>query len=460
MRLEEFNQLLETKDVLSAYEEIKTFFMQELSQQLIEEEDLVLTIIDIIGELETAKDFEKLIDFWKHLEQYQPQFYKEELSIYYTGTLVEYFSYQKNLEKLVVAMDYFRNDPTKDYDVFLRTTRFLVYYGYKDILKDLILAVYPKVLEDPDLEEESFPELTDILFNIELENLFYSSKDVDEIDFKPLLTIAEEYEVELEPDFFETILPKVKNRGLGEITTEESDGLKSAKTIDETLAMFKYLFLDYMRQKDVPFFISSDIWDNILPYWQRKPNKLIFKLEKRSYEQFMNEKTGFIIDYTMDIFASVWGSVYVYEFLNALKIIKEETYRQALGIIESTKNDLKEIRPDLWKFSFVHNWSKPMDIAMETWEEEQKLFEDNFTHKEDYKFEPIFQKEDESLDIEEALEELETFFEQKEVPPKVEIKEKIGRNEMVKVKYINGTIKEVKFKKVKADIENGECELL
>lgn len=37
---------------------------------------------------------------------------------------------------------------------------------------------------------------------------------------------------------------------------------------------------------------------------------------------------------------------------------------------------------------------------------------------------------------------------------------KIGRNNFVKVKYKNGVILEIKYKKVENDILNGECALL
>lgn len=97
---------------------------------------------------------------------------------------------------------------------------------------------------------------------------------------------------------------------------------------------------------------------------KRTPNKY-FTVDIKQFEKYLRELAGvFIIDNSHEMIATLWGSVYLYEFLYANKIIAEAVYNQFIEISRHTKAMvLARFTSSLWMTDFIHQWVKPNSVT-------------------------------------------------------------------------------------------------
>ncbi|MCF8303810.1 MAG: SEC-C domain-containing protein [Bacteroidales bacterium] len=77
--------------------------------------------------------------------------------------------------------------------------------------------------------------------------------------------------------------------------------------------------------------------------------------------------------------ATLWGSVYLYDFLYAYHIIDEVVYKQ---FIENSRHIKAMVfaryTRSLWMAGFIHQWVKPNTVAEDEYKVEQKIFRKTF----------------------------------------------------------------------------------
>jgi len=138
-----------------------------------------------------------------------------------------------------------------------------------------------------------------------------------------------------------------------------------------------------MNDKQVGFPLGRSIWESINFMWKR--NKEIsdpdsfFKVTKNVYQKYLNSIKGIVKEENDLLFLSIWGGVYVYDFLKSMDIISDETYNNFLNINKQLKG--KAIHNNieyLWKFDFIHTWKKPDSVSETEFEAEKSIFEKTF----------------------------------------------------------------------------------
>ena len=202
--------------------------------------------------------------------------------------------------------------------------------------------------------------------------------------------------------------------------------------------------------------------------------------KRKDFKEFLKNKSGVIMDYRFLSVLILWGSSYVYDFLNSIKLIEEKDYKEAKKVIKELKALLiDENLSSLWRYSFVHIWKRSEMTTEEEEKREQEIFKEYYGKKEERRLarkEGFFFAPQKAMPLQlsklaaqiqknkpkKDRNEKNTAQTQNPTPTKVKKSlPKIGRNEKITVKYKDGTIKkEVKFKKVKSDLEYGECEII
>ena len=72
---------------------------------------------------------------------------------------------------------------------------------------------------------------------------------------------------------------------------------------------------------------------------------------------------------------TLWGSVYLYDFLLSREIIADSMYRDIMKSVGALKKDvIKAFRKSLWKYDFVHRWTPPDSVSDDDFAAESELF--------------------------------------------------------------------------------------
>ena len=158
------------------------------------------------------------------------------------------------------------------------------------------------------------------------------------------------------------------------------------ETLIDTLQGY---FLKYMKGRGFPFSISGRLWEQMLDVWGVNEVKEYvepdnyFALGKNEYEQFLvNVENRHFLGNSNDMFAVLWGSVYIYDFLKSIGIINDEVYNKFQNIVKKIKGKLIGIRiRDLWSFNFVHIWEKPESVSDKEFDLEEKIFRKSIAFK-------------------------------------------------------------------------------
>jgi len=221
-----------------------------------------------------------------------------------------------------------------------------------------------------------------------------------------------------------------------------------------------------MKENNMSFPVSGSIWNYLYEYWENgkkevNPQKY-FDLKEKEFKGYVRNKSGMILDYRFVSVLILWGSSYVYDYLKLAKLIEAAEYENVKKTIKSLKESLiNENSVDLWRYDFVHNWERSKMVSEEEQKTEQEIFKKSLNQKEG-----ISDKNDgffieSQAEIEERLFGFEESMQESQPAPTKRKLPKIGRNERVTVKYKDGTIKEqIKFKRVKEDLEKGNCEMI
>ena len=139
-------------------------------------------------------------------------------------------------------------------------------------------------------------------------------------------------------------------------------------------------FLRYMYERGFQFYLSGHIWDKMLEFWEEKNKKAktfdsYFRVSADSFEEYLTAFSDMFTDNKPEMNATLWGSVYIYEFLHKSEIISTEVYQDFLKTSQKLKGKVIGIfTPDLWASNFVHHWQKPDSVSEDEFREEHNIF--------------------------------------------------------------------------------------
>lgn len=455
MKFEELWENYLNQDITEISDEIIAVFREPLAPKIREEYDIGEMIIEFTGHHETAKQYDKIEELRRVLKIHQEELYEED-GDYLNESLIEYYCFREDLGKIKENLiDFIERE--YDYDLLIKSIKQIQYYGYSEIIDKLIEKEFTKVRDSAKLIDGAEFELAKFKYHIELEKLFKSPEGKDSYDWIEFGKRISPYGFKFNEEYLAALETGLLKKGIADEGLDLLKDFPKEKTyIMGTLEM---MFLKYMDQKGCCFPISGVIWYELFQYFENKkernwPN--YFKIGKKDYEQFLSSKSGFISDNTIDIVLILWGSSYLLDFIKKLGVINEEQYLAQKELVKKVMLKFREEnRYYLWKYSFVHEWERYEGEELA----ERELAEKEFKASYDL---PIESEELDMLKFDSLFKEpLRTSPKEGIYQRLIKPERKIGRNEKVTVKYSNGIVKkEIKYKHILKDLEEGKCEIV
>ncbi len=384
MTTEEFIEKYENCDsVLEIVDDVYAFFSKELSEDTIEEYDFYEIILDMVYGFEKEKEFDKLIKFAELIKEKQPKIYEKEFP-YIERLIFIYYCFHNKHKKVEEIFSKFINNPTKDIDRYMSCFNYLLYYGYIDIIHRAITENFKIIRNDKEIIRNIDYYMAFWKFYILLDE-YYQKGGQKDFNIKKILEIMKDYRLNYDKEDFSVIEKAIRTDNL---KSEEIKELLNSKTyMIFTLSIY---FLKYMKSYNIPFVISATIWDDFLSFIVEytesnvyEPNNY-FDIDPYRFERYLASifKNSFI-DRLPKIFAILWGSVYIYDFLRSNEIIDESTHTKSIESIKKLKGKFIAIfLDDLWKASFIHSWKKPDSISSKEFTEEEKIFRKSIDFRE------------------------------------------------------------------------------
>ncbi len=478
MDIKEFWEEYINKDILEISDKVIEYFNGEIPEEVYEEYELEEVVLELKNALEDVKRYEEVIAFEALLKLKHPTLY-EDLEIHFMESLTEYYCYMKDKEKLSSYLERYIEDPLKDIDYLLKSSRFLIFHNHSDLIEELARKSYRTINDSSEVLGGAFELARPLLF-IELQKKYEHYLNSNELTLETLNQELSEFDFNFTGDYFTHIAEAFQfDFDSKEAITQLKIDFK--KNRDRFLDKLGILFHIYMYQRKVSFMISGEIWNLILGYWmednakQKRDSNRFFAVKHKTFDRFLAGLSGMFMDYSVNIFAALWGSCYIYDFLLLTELIDKKTHQSFKSYYTDSKHTLMvNMKPLIWKYDYVMDWSKPESVSEEDWEKEQKVFENNFTQKterepfipsKEYDFTSLIDEDEkQGIEVEETMSiQPKNRLESPPIPkePKVVLPRKFGRNEKVTVRYKDGTMKEnVKFKVVQKDLEKGDCELV
>lgn len=449
-------------DITKMSNEIIEFFEKEIPIEIKEKYDLGELIVEFIGHHETANKYEKIEKLCNTIKKNHKTLYEED-GDYFNESLVKYYIFKENSEKLTEQIEDYLNR-NYNYDILLSSFDQLLLNNYSKLLDHIIESEFENVKNNKSLITGAEFKLAVNKYYLELEKLIETEGDKEKIDSSRFIEVARKYNFDIKED--ELKLEFLKNGWSLEKMRTESKALvdqfpKNKERLNYTLKRF---FMKWMQNRKVSFAVSSHLWEQFWLYLDNRKTKNIesyFKIEKNSFSSYLSKKQGLLSDNRRYIILYLWGSEYILDFLKTIEILNDNNnYETQQIIINELKNEFKKsYKHYLWEMNYIHKWEPSKNENHEIWKKEAKEFIDSYDLEindkqlSELKFDQLFG--DSFLPNEEIIEP------KREKYVEVRTEKKIGRNEKVSVKYLDGSVKKnIKYKKVLNDLENGICELI
>lgn len=376
MTTEEFWDKYMNEDILEIFDITYDFFSKELPKEFIEDYEVSELIIETIGHLETAKEFDKLLKFTKLLKDKQLKLYEEYFQ-YFDDFLIDYYCFQNEPDLVEKAFSNFIYNPIQDFEMYLISFKKLLFYGYTDILDRAIIQNYEEVDTSDDLMGSAGFDLAMCKYYITLEECIRKNLDQKGFNKDEFIEKLKDYNFDISERFLSAVEYGISQSDPGENAADLF--MQDRENYIITLEIF---FQKYMRKRNFPFAISGRLWDKLMEFWeennsknQRKPN-VYFSVHADKFEKFLLSLAGgFFIDNKSEMIAVLWGSVYIYDFLNSIKIIDQKTFDKFINVSRVLKGKvIGQFTSVLWKSNFVHVWEKPDIISFAEFNEEENIF--------------------------------------------------------------------------------------
>lgn len=404
MDIKEYWDKYMNENILDIFDTTYEFFSNEIPENVQEEYDLAEAMLETKGHHETAKEFEKVLKFIQLIKEKQAHIYQENFQ-YFDDTLIEYYSFQNESAKVEDAFSNFMEFPVQNFDTYLRVFKSLIFNGNIDLIDKAIIRNFDEVAESDKLMGAAEYDLAMAKFYITLEKLSLDFKKSQIFDKQKFYKTLKQFGFELELDYLGSV-----EKGICD--NEFDHEHFSTSFIKNRKSAMEYLlghFLKYMYQRNFNFALSGRIWDKMLEFWQSNVNgkqkkttlDKYFNANPDKFDKFLAGLSGDIFyDNKPEMIATIWGSVYVYDFLQEISLIESMEHKSFIQAIKKFKGIIiAQTTSNLWNFNFVHKWEKPDSISETEFVEEGKIFNKSFHFKEHEfkKFKTIISEELENI---------------------------------------------------------------
>ncbi len=347
------------------------------------------TLLQVIGNIyEKRREFEKIINFLETLQVQQPQLFKEECK-YFGYYVFNYHFFQGNQEKLQPILNFWLQNIDEDIDMLLIHFKQLWYRGMSKEAIKLAKAAYHPIKEN-DGKYINAPEadFSDGIFSDRLQ-YYYEQSLLPEhsLDLDGFRTEIEAYDYSFKTGFDKKVIDGLDDNYEHPEKTKRFEPKNHTYTFELRLA-----FQKYMHGLGFHFHQSELIWEEWQKYWWENLKKEgdanhFFKLDYDALDKYLGSMKFIFEPRKYDIFQTLWGGNFVFDFLVNAEIIDSDIYYKALSIIEKMKTAChSSFIYTLWELSFVHRvWPKPEGVDETYFKAEKQLFEQTFRSTENYK---------------------------------------------------------------------------
>jgi uncharacterized protein YecA (UPF0149 family) len=380
MTSEEFWNILTSKGALDSYDAVMDFFSQEkLPEDFLNEYDYGDVILDVSGQYELAKEFDKLIRFLQLLKEKHPEIYQE-FQEYLDDFFINYYCYHQQTVKLAEPVQAYMQEPDRKIDLLKPVYKKLLFYQQINYVRELSsLEMVNKISNSQEVLEGAETGFAITAFHLELEEIYLQYRSQGRFHWDKLQEKMAPYELYYEDSLFPAL-----EKGLSAEQPNAGE-LEKERMHEDFMFVLQGYFFKYLADRGFSFALSGHLWDLMLDLWDE--NSLIsqrsdpyFRLEEAALEKFLDRKSASIFqDTSAEVAAFLWGSPYVYDFLLSAGLISQDDYQSFKHLANREKAVFIVYSiADLWEYNFVHHWEKPSGISAEQFKAEKQLFEKSY----------------------------------------------------------------------------------
>lgn len=369
---------IQEQDINDIFDFVCEIFSQKLPEEMVRDYNINEIASDIVHKLQLEKKFEKMLHFVEIIKTKQLDIYEMEYP-FINGHLIDYFCHQNNKQRLNDVFSEYIADPVYEYKVFLAVFSKLLFYQHTDLLlkasetRDEV-AEAPALIPGAEVDFDAFI----------LAMKFFEYKEKYPIfDRKHFVDYMHACDYVVKTPVINAIERVLYNKK----SDQETLRVIFKRSKEDANAILKMGFYEYMTKKGINYYLSEFFWRKMLIYWEHNFNTRgvtidkYHRIEYDSFESYLAKVSGapFCLIYSHSMFATLWGSVFVADYLKEMGVIGAKAYddyitvtRKMKGILISGKTKL------LWKYSFIHTWGKPDGISNDEFAAEKKLFDKSF----------------------------------------------------------------------------------
>lgn len=373
-----WDKYINESSLVDLFEDTCEFFSKEIPPRVIVEYDVEDIIMEAVGQQEGVKNFDNIARFSEILQKNQPELYRNYFH-HFNDKLIYYFCFKQDRTKVAEAFSFFIEEPLRDAEIYLSICKNLLFYQYSELLEDAINQNYDAIDEVEELMGVTAYDLAICKVYAEFQRVFEEKKE--NLDRVAFLSKLSKYNI----DFIEEVLLLFE---MGVLKPQLNKGELTALFANDTMnsvVVLQGYFQRHMHEKGFEFYLSGRIWDSMIILWEKNRGKnqldisfdAYFTVETAVFEKYLTDIFHLtFMENTPEMFAILWGSYYIYEFLHKREIISTETFHNFIETSRILKGKLiGQYTSELWISNFVHQWEKPETISEAEFREEKKIFQ-------------------------------------------------------------------------------------
>jgi hypothetical protein len=336
---------------------------QPLSLELAEELDLGMTLVEMQDALMSHNLFDQAIALIRTLQTKQPELHQREFP-FLDNLLVKYYLYHNQPDQVRAALSQFMAHPAEDIDQTLAVLDYLKFYDAADLAVELCRTAYSAVEASPNVVPGTEMELGSVILNAQIQQANQQVQAGQSVDWDTFLAEAVQYGFDDRKEWVDEIKHDLMTTI--EAAPEFFAGFKRDR--GRALRLLSSQFCQTMAEKRMSFICSSAIWEAVVDFLEsrRLPRKQLahpnsyFAVSPIELDDYATHKIGGMLSLQQAVgVALLWGIPYVYDFLAARSIIRQEVQQGAIAAAQTLKEQLVDNFPQLWRYDFVHRWAPP-----------------------------------------------------------------------------------------------------
>jgi hypothetical protein len=360
------NEWFERSESFTDLEEHKAFIMETFDEtsftvNFARNAGIGDALMNIIGHLESQKRFDEILDLMRKIKEIRPDFYDAEY-VYLNEPILYYALFTQNEALAIEFFAPFINDPIQNIDCYLPLLRLICLYGKGEWVEHIVLQNYEIIKNADGFIGAPHRDIALYLWHHVSEKEYKKFKETGVFDMDSWLSKL----AQVDFDNFETAdiqyFEDAFTKPIPDKTYLEAEFQKNTGDLLRLLQTHfsKYAYDNYQ----IPFVSGGIIWELMTDFWFRdNTKKANFNLTTKNFDKFCGQFGGFFNGYTCNIFASVWGAYYAYDFLYQIGLITDLQYKNALIGIRYSQDSINKFNAKLWHFGFTKYWTKPNSMT-------------------------------------------------------------------------------------------------